>query len=95
MIYPQVKPQMPKLVKWLQAQSLEAFWRQTWRQKTMPDMASRYPAVPCNQLTNFGIWVIIWFNSRLSHLFPPLCNRVPWLPVHSAAMFRDTLLEKP
>ena len=31
---------MPKLGKWLQHGNTAAFWRQTWRQKTMPDVAS-------------------------------------------------------
>jgi len=32
-----------KLCKWLRVWALGAFWRQTRRQKTMPDMASDYP----------------------------------------------------
>ena len=33
---------------WLRVQSLTAFWRQKWRQKTMPDMASGFPSTDCS-----------------------------------------------
>ena len=42
---------MPKYGNRLQHELSSAFWRQTWRQKTMPDMASGFPStdysVPC------------------------------------------------
>jgi len=43
-----LKAQMPKLCNWLQVRSSAAFWRQTWRQKTMPDMASGSPSTDCS-----------------------------------------------
>jgi len=35
-----MKPHKAELGKWLSVWSSLAFWRQTWRQKPMPDMAS-------------------------------------------------------
>ena len=46
-----MKPCSPKLGSWLRVCSLAGFWRQTWRHRTMPDMASSnpipYSLVPC------------------------------------------------
>jgi len=58
---PYMKAQKPKLGKWLQVWSSLAFWRKTWRQKTMPDMASGYPSSEqIDAMSGIVFWRHVW-----------------------------------
>ena len=86
-----MKPQMPKLGKWLQHENTAAFWRQTWRQKTMPDMASIVHwwdnPMPC--LASFfdamsGVKKMLHFNPVITYptsAFPP--STLGWVYIYN------------
>ena len=69
-----VKPQMPELGKWLTHENTSAFWRQTWRQKMMPDMASIVHWMrQQDAMSGIVFWRHVW---RQKYDIFSWCNRV-------------------
>ena len=74
-IFVHLKPRLSKLFNWLQCISLPAFWRQTWRQNTMPDMASGNRSTNLfDVMSGIVFWRHVW-RQKAAELCT--CNQLP------------------